>query len=1043
MDQQQPSGSYYHGSLEGSAPLPRAPKKKQSTAAKLSFPPLRIRSNSTESTRGAFVVSENNDIPPNAIFLGTHRGSSRNLLSSTTHLDQNPSLSVSDHYPSLGSSTSNVNYSGEETNIASKSLPQSYQRNHYEQAFDSFQQKDRPNMSNGLEYEDMPECIDNKGQLMKRSSFLSNLVDSLYSSVHDFYYSSPENVGPMIRFLRSLFYDPTNPEFTSLQQSSWAVILGVFFGVTTALWQKLIESSCDFIWNDVPEKLLQWGLFTDLNGPFPLPHFCWICTSFFGGFLGWISVSLPVSIPGQNEWIEGIHRQGILDPSSFWYIFLISTGGMMSGLSLGPELPLVLLSGMVGSFIAVRMHQSVLSARVMVLTAGGAAVGGFFGFPMAGALFVLELPHRELTIHVIVVCYPLDLWSLKAFFFLFHVFYRQKGMGMQYFEALSPANVSSIIAVLFNRIVTGNDVKGYYLYPFLATSLKSHVFYIAIVYGLIGALVGTVYCKTIMFLKTWVHDWFHHSHTSSKKPLANGDTALKGECLPLVGDNDIAPPENTKFSLKDFFLGGLDNVLGFSIKHEQTRAAVVGVLAGFFVGVIGMFLPHNLFWGEAQLQTLIDGGRSPLPILGKAGEPTEALLAWSYCLVDPSDAEATLNGPGLLCNFSMFVSKYICIGLSVGTGIVGGQFWGPLYLGAVASNFFVDLMKLVHKYSGIGSIFFEHPCIAILCIMGSAHTVVFRAHTAIMLVLTLTVSAFKDEGTNFFAAGDYAAIFPLLVVSCFVSLMVTRAVVFYKQQRCRGDIIAAPEVLCEPGKVGKPIMHVPMVAYDEDDLGSLFGDSGVSVSSFLYPDEHLDLHIKKADVEKPRSVFAHKDSFRGALTKSSSDDVASLSAPSSDSKPNTFHAKIDELLKDSDRKTIYKGSHRRAASGSDALLSYLKFEGETGTRGRASSFDQQEVSGTKESKGSEIKKTSRHQRTLTPTQGILMRIESKGNIEDFQPSLMDQGRIRASSTRQPILPKPMPANRRAAELSPRDTNEIPLAVSQDDLEAVFQSLAQL
>jgi hypothetical protein len=321
-------------------------------------------------------------------------------------------------------------------------------------------------------------------------------------------------------------------------------------------------------------------------------------------------------------------------------------------------------------------------------------------------------------------------------------------------------------------------------------------------------------------------------------------------------------------------------------------------------------------------------------------------------------------------------------------------------------------MKLVHKYSGIGSIFFEHPCIAILCIMGSAHTVVFRAHTAIMLVLTLTVSAFKDEGTNFFAAGDYAAIFPLLVVSCFVSLMVTRSVVFYKQQRCRGDIIAAPEVLCEPGKVGQPIMHVPMVAYDEDDLGSIFGDSGGSVTSFLEPDEHLDLYppIKKTDSEKHRPLLAHKDSTRDALTKTTTKDVAGLSAPSSDSvsKTNIIDAKIEELLNDSDRKIIHKGSHRRVASGSDALLSYLKIEDETGGRGRASSFDQQEVSATKvrESKGSEIKKTSRHQRTLTPTQGILMRVESKGNIEDFQPSLMDQGRTRASSTRQPILLKP-------------------------------------
>ena len=46
-----------------------------------------------------------------------------------------------------------------------------------------------------------------------------------------------------------------------------------------------------------------------------------------------------------------------------------------------------------------------------------------------GALFVLEIPHR---------------------------------MGLQYFEAISPATIASIVAVLCNRLVTGNDVTGYY-----------------------------------------------------------------------------------------------------------------------------------------------------------------------------------------------------------------------------------------------------------------------------------------------------------------------------------------------------------------------------------------------------------------------------------------------------------------------------------------------------------------------------------------------------------------------------------------------------
>ena len=65
--------------------------------------------------------------------------------------------------------------------------------------------------------------------------------------------------------------------------------------------------------------------------------------------------------------------------------------GMWSGLSLGPELPLVVTAGMVGSWLGLVTKQSMLQARVLNMTAASAAVGGFFGFPMAGALFVLEM----------------------------------------------------------------------------------------------------------------------------------------------------------------------------------------------------------------------------------------------------------------------------------------------------------------------------------------------------------------------------------------------------------------------------------------------------------------------------------------------------------------------------------------------------------------------------------------------------------------------------------------------------------------------------
>ena len=231
--------------------------------------------------------------------------------------------------------------------------------------------------------------------------------------------------------VRHFLYNPISPEFTSLQQFCWAVNIGIFMGFYTAFWKEIIEKGVEFMWKELPEALLEWGVFTDLDGSFPLYHYMWICPAFCRGILSYIFAILPTPIPGQNEWIQNLHTRGVQDSETFLLLFVLATLGMMSGLSLGPELPLVLTAGMIGSWLGIKCKQSVLQARVMNITAGSAAVGGFFGFPMAGALFVMEIPHR---------------------------------MGLQYFEALSPATIASIVAVLCNRLTTGNDVTGYYRY---------------------------------------------------------------------------------------------------------------------------------------------------------------------------------------------------------------------------------------------------------------------------------------------------------------------------------------------------------------------------------------------------------------------------------------------------------------------------------------------------------------------------------------------------------------------------------------------------
>jgi hypothetical protein len=86
-----------------------------------------------------------------------------------------------------------------------------------------------------------------------------------------------------------------------------------------------------------------------------------------------------------------------------------------------------------------------------------------------------------------------------------------------------------------------------------------------------------------------------------------------------------------------------------------------------------MFLPHVMFWGEAQLQTMIDKGRTPLPVFGQSDEPTAALAALGQCMVGQGEN----SGFSVGCSMAIILAKIFVTGVSLGTGIVGGHFWAP------------------------------------------------------------------------------------------------------------------------------------------------------------------------------------------------------------------------------------------------------------------------------------------------------------------------------------------------------------------------------
>jgi hypothetical protein len=184
-----------------------------------------------------------------------------------------------------------------------------------------------------------------------------------------------------------------------------------------------------------------------------------------------------------------------------------------------------------------------------------------------------------------------------------------------------------------------------------------------------------------------------------------------------------------------------------------------------------------------------------LPIFGLGDEPTADLTALAFCMIDPTDGAAVRAGYSMGCSALITIAKIVVTGLSLGTGIIGGHFWGPLFTGAAAAHFFSDLVKWLGLRFGLNTSLAAYPCVVILCTMASTHVVTFRAHMAIMLILTLTISAFDpEEGSDgsHKVAGDYSAVFPLLVVSVFISLMVRDCCLYHVVmafRRCRHIVI--------------------------------------------------------------------------------------------------------------------------------------------------------------------------------------------------------------------------------------------------------------
>lgn len=284
---------------------------------------------------------------------------------------------------------------------------------------------------------------------------------------------------------------------------------------------------------------------------------------------------------------------------------------------------------------------------------------------------------------------------------------------------------------------------------------------------------------------------------------------------------------------------------------------------------------------------------------------------------------------------------------------------------------------------------------------------------AIILILTLTIDAFVPEDyalRNIKVAGDYSAVFPLLTVAVFVALHISRQTTFYEKQRSRGDIQALPEALCEPGKEGKPLVM------DYDGKLHALGESDYEFESDYDSDDDF------SDSRKTNGVYASmsRDDIEASFQEMNKRTTASSSLDNMNSvvtdKPKeTLPTKLPA------EPLIFDGS----ASGAPPKVTTKKKSNESKRNKRIQTLDnilngpiQTTRKGDIASSSSEKKKRT-HRRTQSEPflfedinhrvdamfnsspkilkKPVLKRVDSYGEIDQGQPSLMDQARRRAAS----------------------------------------------
>lgn len=246
-----------------------------------------------------------------------------------------------------------------------------------------------------------------------------------------------------------------------------ATIIGILCGIAAWLYYALLEFLLHLLWHTIPESLA---------ATFPTawtPAYYWLWIPFVGmscAFLVGISI-MTFGFPGDLPYtIKCVHKLGYVPMDHAPSMVVASQLSILGGGSLGPEAPLVAICASIAGWVSMRLFKQRFKnvVRKHTLCGMACALSAFFGVPLGGSLFALEINNR---------------------------------LGLEYFEHALEAIASGTICLVVFRTLAQLPIGP--IYTFTAESISNTsggVVMMGALFGLIGAGIASLFAHFHWFL---------------------------------------------------------------------------------------------------------------------------------------------------------------------------------------------------------------------------------------------------------------------------------------------------------------------------------------------------------------------------------------------------------------------------------------------------------------------------------------------------------------------------------------------------------------